>query len=190
MTFTILENFPQDLLDELKSIWAEGNWQNEIEASPGAMWHHHLRSSHPIFEKFPEETRTLEYYSNPPHTENGPHLDRGRWSAMNIPIDMDHDNSYFMTGKTHLLKHYERKTWLDKDESAHGHKVKTHGPTGFFREQEGKFDYYNLEKPVLFSTKTPHGFVNNSDRPRILLSVTFDLTYEQMLNILPEEWFA
>ena len=89
-----------------------------------------------------------------------------------------------------MLKHYERKTWLDKDESAHGHKVKTHGPTGFFREQEGKFDYYNLEKPVLFSTKTPHGFANNSDRPRILLSVTFDLTYEQMLNILPEEWFA
>ena len=191
MTFTILENFPQDLLDELKAIWAESDWYKELEASPGAMWHHCLRSSHPIFERFPEETRTVEFYSNPPHTANGPHLDRGRWSAMNIPIDIDHDNSYFLTGKTHLLSVYDRKTWLDKDESAHGHKVKnTHGPTGFFKEEEGKFDYYNLEKPVLFSTKTPHGFANNSDRSRVLCSVTFDLTYEQMMNILPPEWFG
>lgn len=190
MTFTILENFPNDLLQELKDIWNQGEWYKELEASPGAMWHHCLRLDHPIFKKFPEETRTLEYYSNPPHTANGPHLDRGRWSALNIPIDVDHDNSYFLTGKTHLLKVYERKTWLDKDPKAHGHDVKAYGPVGFFKEQEGKFDYYNLEKPVLFSTKTPHGFANNSDTSRVILSVTFDLTYEQMLNILPSEWFG
>jgi hypothetical protein len=188
MTFTILENFPQDLLDELKAIWYEGDWKREIEASPGSMWHHHLRASHPIFERFPEETRTLEYYSNPPHCGNGPHLDRGRWSAMNIPIEMDHENSYFFAGKTHLLKGYTRKRHLDQYKD--GHKVNSTGPIGFFKEEEGKFDYYNLEKPVLFSTKTPHGFANNSDRPRVLLSATFNLTYEQMLNILPEEWFA
>ena len=189
-TWIALDNFPQDLLQELKDIWIEGNWTEEKEASKNAMYHHCLREDHPVFANFPKEARTLEYYSNPPNTSNGPHLDRGRWSAMNIPIDMDHDNSYFMTGKTHLLKHYERKTWLDKDPQ-HGHQVKsTQGPVGFFREDKDKFDYYNLEKPVLFSTKTPHGFANNSDRPRILLSVTFDLTFEQMLNILPAEWFA
>lgn len=188
MTFTILENFPDELLQKLKDIWYEGDWYKELEASPGAMWHHCLRASHPIFSEFPEETRTLEYYSNPPHAANGPHLDRGRWSAMNIPIEMDHENSYFMTGKTHLLKTYKRKGHLDYKD---GHKVdNTKGPTGFFYEEEGKFDYYNLEKPVLFSTKTPHGFANKSDKPRVLLSVTFDLTYEQMLNILPPEWFG
>jgi len=187
MTFTILENFPEDLLQKLKDIWNEGEWYKEIEASPGAMWHHCLRSSHPIFEEFPEETRTVEFYSNPPHTKNGPHLDRGRWSAMNIPIDIDHDNRYFMTGKTHLLKVYERKTLP----VGYTHKVTSQsGPIGFFFEEEEKFDYYNLEKPVLFSTKTPHGFYNNSDRSRVLCSVTFDLTYEQMMNILPPEWFG
>ena len=188
MTFTILENFPQDLLDELKAIWAEGDWYKELEASPGAMWHHCLKSSHPIFERFPEETKTVEFYSNPPHTANGPHLDRGRWSAMNIPIDMDHDNSYFMTGKTHLLKVYKKKEHLNYETS---HQLERElGPRGFFYEEEGKFDYYNLEKPVLFSTKTPHGFANNSDRSRVLCSVTFDAKYEQMINILPPEWFG
>ncbi len=152
MTWIKLENFPQDLLQELKDIWYEGEWVKELEASPGAMWHHCLRGDHPVFKNFPEETRTLEYFSNPPHCGNGPHLDRGRWSALNIPIEMDHDNSYFMTGKTHLLKVYDRKRHLDQYKD--GHVVKsTNGPTGFFREEADKFDYYNLEKPVLFSTK-------------------------------------
>ena len=188
-TWMILENFPEDLLQELKDIWQEGEWYKELEASPGNMWHHCLREHHPVYANLPEEAKTLQYYSNPPHSGNGPHLDRGRWSAMNIPIDVDHDNSYFLTGKTHLLKGYERKRYLDQYKD--GHEVKsTNGPVGFFREEKDKFDYYNLEKPVLFSTKTPHGFANNSDRPRILLSITFNQTYEQMIHILPEEWFA
>lgn len=188
MTFTIIENFPDDLLQELKEIWNQGQWKEVKEANPGKMYHHCLDSKHPIFKEFPKEANTLEYYSNPPHTANGPHLDRGRWSAMNIPIEMDHENSYFLTGKTHLLKTYKIKEHLNYQK---GHTVDNlKGPTGFFYEEEGKFDYYNLEKPVLFSTKTPHGFANNSDKPRVLLSVTFQYTYEQMLNILPLDWFG
>ena len=87
-TWMKLDNFPEDLLEELKAIWLEGVWTKELEASKNAMFHHCLREDHPVFAKFPKETRTLEYYSNPPHTSNGPHLDRGRWSAMNIPIDI------------------------------------------------------------------------------------------------------
>ena len=47
--------------------------------------------------------------------------------------------------------------------------------------------HYNLDKPVLFNTKVPHGLINNSDTERIILSVTFSRTYNEMKDIL-KEW--
>jgi len=187
MTFYIMKGFPQELIDELKQIWEENDWIKEVEAAKGKMWHHRLRFDHPVFKKFPSAIGSIEFYSNPPFSSCGPHLDRGRWSALNIPIIVDTEQSCFFTGKSHILSIY-----TNKGEHGYGHDVENEkGPHGFFIEEKEKFDYYNLEYPVLFSTKTPHGFQNRADTQRVLCSVTFpNHTIEQMVHMFPYEWFA
>ena len=180
-TFTIVNNFPNDLLIKVKEVWQEGIWENTIEANPGIMWHHWLRTGHELFNFFPKESLTLEYYLNPPHVINGVHLDRGRFSALNIPVQVDIANSFFAIGKTDNLNYYTPR------QDDYTFETTEKGKKGFFEYEKDMMLHYNLDKPVLFNTKVPHGLINNSDTERIILSVTFSRTYNEMKDIL-KEW--
>lgn len=180
-TFTIINNFPDNLLEKVKAAWHEGVFTNITEVNPGIMRHYWLRVGHELFDYFPKETTTLEYYLNPPHVFNGLHLDRGRFSALNIPVQVDTDRSLFGIGKTDDLSYYTRK---DDD---YIFETTERGEKGHFEYEEDKMLHYNLEKPVLFNTKVPHGLMNKADTERILLSVTFSKTYNEMKEIL-KEW--
>jgi len=132
----------------------------------------------------------IEFYSNPPISRNGPHLDRGRWCALNIPIDVDFDNSHFFVGKTHVLKNYNEVVLEKSPYDTNTNHQHSDGPSGFFQEEEEKFHYYNLEKPALFSTKTPHGCENWSYRERVICSIAFGKRkFEEMHHQLPQSWF-
>jgi len=180
-TFTVLNNFPKDLLLKVKAVWHAGIWENIIKVNPGVMHHYWLHTEHELFNFFPKESLTLEYYLNPPHVFNAVHLDRGRFSALNIPVQVDTNNSFFGIGKTDDLSYYTRKEGVFTFETSEK------GEKGFFTYEKHKMLHYNLEKPVLFNTKVPHGLVNNADTERILLSVTFSKTYNEMKDIL-KDW--
>jgi len=192
MTFCVLEQFPEELHNRLIEIWKEGVWKDQIEAHPDTFYHFHLAKDHEIFKEFPF-ARTIEYYMNTPGSNSGPHLDRGRWCAINVPIDVNTEKSCFLIGKHFNLTKYRRKTHLDKpdnDANAYFHKVSEEGPTGFYYEDDGLFDYYNLEKPVIFCTKVPHGYHNDEcETERVLVSITFDKKWEEMLHIIPQDWY-
>ena len=180
-TFTVLNNFPKDLLLKVKAVWHAGIWENIIKVNPGVMHHYWLHTEHELFNFFPKESLTLEYYLNPPHVFGAVHLDRGRFSALNIPVQVDTNNSFFGIGKTDDLSYYTRKEGVFTFETSEK------GEKGFFTYEKHKMLHYNLEKPVLFNTKVPHGLVNNADTERILLSVTFSKTYNEMKDIL-KDW--
>ena len=185
MTFCILENFPEKLHKRLIDIWKEGNWKRVVEANPGVMTHYHLAIQHEIFKEFPF-ARSVEYYSNTPHSEASPHLDRGRWCAINVPIIVNTEKSCFMAGKYFHLTKYRRKTHLD---DSYAFTTPEDGPKGFYYEDEELFNYYNLEKPVIFCTKVPHGYHNDCDTERVLCSITFEKKWEEMLHLIPQEWY-
>ena len=180
-TFNVVNNFPNDLLEKVKAVWHEGVFTNITEVNPGIMHIYWLRVDHDLFDYFPKESTTLEYYLNPPHVINGLHLDRGRFSALNIPVQVDTNNSFFGIGKTDDLSYYTRKEGVFTFETSEK------GEKGHFEYEKDKMLHYNLEKPVLFNTKVPHGLVNNADTERILLSVTFSKTYNEMKDIL-KDW--
>jgi len=191
MTYIVLENFSNTLKQQLTDIWNNQTWDKVVEASPGTFFHYCLNPKHEMVKQFPFAD-SVEFYWNKPGSSTGPHLDRGRWAAINIPIDVDHDNSAFVIGKEFHLKNYRRKTHLDKpDATPWSHSVPSEsGPTGFFYEDEPMFNYYNLEKPVLFSTKVPHGYTNKkSARHRVLCSVTFKKSWSEMVHLIPQEWY-
>lgn len=185
MTFYVLENFPEKLHNKLKEIWNQGNWVNTLDADPGVMTHYHLSVKHEIFDELPY-AKSVEYYANTPRSTAAPHLDRGRWCAINVPIDVDTKNSCFMTGKYFHLNKYKRKTHLD---NSYAFKTVEDGPSGFYYEDKDLFDYYNLEKPVIFCTKVPHGFHNDCDTERVLCSITFDKKWEEVLHLIPQDWY-
>ena len=191
MTYIVLENFSDTIHQELTTIWNDQTWDRVVEAKPGHFLHYCLSPKHEMVKKFPYAD-TVQFYWNKPGSETGPHLDRGRWAAINIPIDVDHDNSAFVIGKEFHLKNYRRKTYLDKPgANPYTHKVPSEsGPTGFYYEDQHMFDHYNLEKPVLFCTKVPHGYTNiNSTQHRVLCSVTFKKTWNEIIHLIPQDWY-
>jgi len=185
MTYIVLENFSDTLQKELTDIWNEQVWDKVVEAIPDKFIHYCLSYQHEMVKQFPF-AQSVEYYWNAPGSKTGPHLDRGRQSAINIPIDIDHDNSSFIIGKEFHLKNYRRK-----EQGKLYHNVdSTIGPVGAFFYDDHMFDNYNLEKPVLFCTKVPHSFTNqNSNRHRVLCSVTFKKSWSEMIHLIPQEWY-
>lgn len=188
-TFYILKNFPQDIMQDIVDQWYQGEWKSVKETVLGKMWHYCLRDDHPLMELFPDKN-SIEYYYTSVGAFNTPHLDRGRWCALNFPIQVDFENSYFHCGKHFWLGKYTPKD-MSKHQSTYSHKSDLNGPTGFYEFEESKFEKYNLEQPVVFSTKVPHGGHNKHGKfDRVICSIGFQsTTYEELLNRLPPEWF-
>lgn len=187
-TYQILENFPKKLIEDLTQCWKDNDWEEVKDIYKSRFFHYLLDNSHPLYDSFPDCVK-IEFYEQIPGVLNSPHLDRGRWCAINVPIEVDFENSYFYVGKHFFLEKYQKD---DKDSAAiYRHKASTDGPTGFYYWSDTLMEKYNLEKPVIFSTKVPHGGVNtDSSTRRIIASISYvKYTYEQLLNRLPPEWF-
>lgn len=189
-TFQILHGFPQEIIEELRAIWENEEYDVTKEVVPSKFWHYQLTDkNHPVYRHF-EHFQMIEYYKVAPGFRNSPHLDRGRWAAINIPIEVDLENSYFYTGKHIWLGNYE---WDPEknDTNSYLHDASEHGPKGFYRLTEDQAIKYNLEKPVIFNTKVPHGGNNvNASTMRTIVSVgVTNKKYEEIINLLPREWF-
>jgi len=70
-----------------------------------------------------------------------------------------------------------------EDEVIHGEEA-----LRFLYEPE-KYDYYNVRTPVALNNKLPHGYYNFASEDRVLLNVSFQCSYEEMINLIPAEWF-
>lgn len=186
-TFYKIKNFPKDIKQELCEAWSENKWQEIKEVVPNRMWHYCLNYDHKLSTYFEAECY-IEYYVVSSGCSNRPHLDRGRLCAINVPIEVDYENSFFFCGKYMRLGLYKEDVLQT---TSYGHKTKYKGRNGFYVYQDKMFETYNLEDPVIFSTKVPHGGNNIAGKtPRVIASVGFpNDTYEQVLNNLPNEWF-
>jgi len=188
-TYHVLNNFPQDIMQEIMRVWKDQNWKEVKEVVPYRFWHYVLEKDHPLKRHF-EFMDAIEYYEVAPGFKNSPHLDRGRWCAINIPVEVDTENSFFHCGKYLWLGHYE----LDpskNDGNSYLHAAGEKGPKGFFLWDDDLIEKYNLEKPVLFNSKVPHGGDNiHATTNRVIASIGCTrYTYDQIINIIPPEWF-
>lgn len=103
------------------------------------------------------------------------HIDSTRSCAVNFPLVVDHDRSGIVISKsdeaTHLDKFVENTSgasypsWRDY---AHDGKMKGH-----FQHQPELTETYDVRKPIIFNTKLPHGGFNDSEAPRIILSIGY-----------------
>lgn len=180
-TFYILKNFPQYLIEELKK-----EFSNKINGTmTQVLKQYHLPVDHKIMEYFPKSWM-IEYFVIPKNFATPPHLDRKRLCAINIPIEVDCQNSFFFCGKHLWLGNYKKLDVQYPYDASNGV-----GPMGYYEYNAEDYLTYNMENPVIFSTKIPHGGNNRAGSfDRIICTIGYrDLTYEQLLNDIPTEWF-
>lgn len=101
-----------------------------------------------------------------------PHIDRGRKTALQIPIDIDIDNSYTFAAKYEDLKMLTPKNHqYDTPDD-----IVVNVP-GFYEWDNALYDKYNLSEPIIQNVSMPHGGANFANTDRIFMSGNY-LHYE------------
>lgn len=184
-----LKNFPIGLWEQIR-IWYETYYAN---ISPEQIWSdsHHATSIDNVrwkemgLEKLPITPVGVEIYYNIPSTRIRPHIDRGRRSALQIPIQADYENSYTFAAKTDDLsmikhisaKHIPRPTIPNI----------IHSPPSWFWEWDPeKYDTHPMDIPILENVSVPHGGYNNSRTMRILISISYLVDFESVKKTFSE----
>lgn len=109
------------------------------------------------------------------------HTDKKRRMLLNFPIQVDHDNSNVIIGKTPDVEDYKyQKNFISL----------THRGALKFPFEEDKYDLETLDKATIMNAWVPHGWTNYSDDWRIICSIGFqiNMTQEEVMNLIPEEW--
>lgn len=209
-THFLLPNFPQELIVLGKEIWADlkeidvagpkSHKSSNMEQLPNTN-KYFVRRASPTFIQykflgdlrqrfiFIPEAQSVEFYVGLPEKYVAdPHIDRGdRTSAINIPIDVIYDESFFMIGKFFDFNKYRERPLEDSPYQFQISNIEDKGRKFYY--DKDLFDHYNMETPVLFSTKTPHGGRSWSKTMRVIMSIGFCKPVDIVQRKLPKEWF-
>lgn len=102
------------------------------------------------------------------------HLDPPiRGAAINIPIEIEKDWQFFLTGSAEDLTEAPRTA---------SNAVK------FYYEPE-KCSFFNCRAPWIFNSQAPHSFANYAKTDRVVMSISFLEDYDTVLKLIPKEWF-
>jgi hypothetical protein len=184
-TFKILHNFPSEIIQVANEDW--GNFipidkQNYFKIDE----HMEIgipRPDSPIYlilKNYFSDFK-CKFLVNPPNCGLGPvHTDNSLSCGINVPIKVNLEKSCFFS-----IKPDQSATLREAkdDEVIHGS-----GALRFLYEPE-KYDYYNLRTPVTLNNKLCHGYYNFDNEERVLLNISFSCNYEEMINLIPEDWF-
>lgn len=140
------------------------------------------------FKKITNENCLVEFYLGSPKTYmSRPHVDRGRRVGLNIPIQVDLDNSATYFGKYNDLTMYDnsrvKREFSSTLTDSKGKLFEAINPEfkGIFVED--LYDIVRLENPVVFNAGKPHGGFNKSTNLRVIMSLSWtNTTFEEFIN--------
>ena len=186
-TLRILHNVPDKLVQDLQALWRSGNVDLSHKIY-GDQYQEYIQCKKPheaydlLWEWFNVDLQ-LTWMVNPPHSGLGPiHTDSNRPGCINFPIQVDLENSCFCVANHRLGEPTVRAP--HEGEQINGSALR-------FEYEPEIYHWYNIRKPIFFSTKAAHSAYNHSDKERVLLSVSFP-NMDDLNNIervIPKEWF-
>ena len=188
MNFKILENFSKEIIDAAKYHWElDRNFLRDESRFKFFRLDEYqdyvvIKGDHPLQKlvKFPIEHFSIIYLRSLPKAGLGPvHIDSNRGCALNIPISVDPNDSFCFTAKSGV-KCTERPFYHDEIGNPESKR--------YLYEPE-KYDYYNVRETCLLNTKVTHGFANFAETERVLLSISFKESYEDVVDMLSKDWF-
>ncbi len=209
-THFLLPNFPQEFILKGRELWKEiqaldvnGPGSHEVpkmiplngsphffvrRASRTFIMYKITGPQKRIFQVIDEDDSVEFYVGLAEKYVADPHLDRGRrLCAINLPIDVNYAESFFMIGKYFDHCKYREKPVAD---SPYQFQLdNSDDPGGKFYYDKEHFEQYSMETPVLFSAKTPHGGRSWAKTPRVVMSIGFAQPLSVIQRKLPKEWF-
>lgn len=187
--YQILKGIPKDSLDNIKNEWelSKGNLRDNSHFYYMSIDEYQdlaiVNDSHPLhdivksFIDIPYDH--IMFLISNANSGLGPiHIDAGRGCGINIPLEVDFVNSCFFIANQECT---ERP--FHDGEPVH------EGTKRFFYEPE-KYDYYNVREPIVINTKKAHGFFNHSNTTRVLFSISFNQSYEEIITHLKLRGYA
>ena len=112
------------------------------------------------------------------------HIDTERSCAINFPVDVNTETSAFRIGINPDLKSYKLrgstiKEWQQKYYDGKG--------KGTFNLTDEEYESYGLHEAVLFNAKIPHGGANFGNDVRVIGSIGFNASYNEVLEYV-KDW--
>lgn len=134
-----------------------------------------------LFSEITDEPCLIEFFVGEPYYYiSQPHTDRGRSCAVNIPIQVDLENSDAYFGKYTSLDDYQHTAISEpyQFETINSYNIEFKG-----RYDSKLYDSVNFDKSVVFNPIMPHGGYNQSDKIRVLLSLSwFNTSFEEFTS--------
>lgn len=178
----VLNNFPKEVMDEFKNYYElkykgkdpEIVWSKKHSAS--SMSENDLKYFNNLL---PVPTDIIDLYYVMPLGRMMPHIDRGRCTAFQVPIEIDLENSYTYSLANRDISALTPSTITFSREI----NKKINEPEHWFYEwDEAAFDQYNLEKPILQNAAMPHGGANFGSTCRIFFSGSYAAEFDDMVD--------
>jgi len=181
--FEILKDFPKEIIDAAKYYWELDkeclNDESRFKFFRLDEYQDYIviGKDHPLqkYVKFSIKQFSIVYLRSLPRAGLGPvHIDSNRGCALNIPISVDPNDSFCFTAK------YDVEC---TERPFHPNEIVNPESKRYLYEPE-KYDYYNVRESCLLNTKATHGFANFAETERVLLSVSFKSSFEDVLRNL------
>lgn len=181
INYQILKNIPQEALNTIKMEWelSKENLKNDPHFYYRSLDEYQdlgiIKDTHKLhdivksFISIPYDN-IMFLISNPKSGLGPVHIDAGRGCGINIPLEVDFVNSCFFIANQECT-----------EREFHEGEPVSKGTKRFLYEPE-KFDYYNVREPILINTKEAHGFFNHANTTRVLFSISFNKSYEEILR--------
>lgn len=182
-----LTNFPKDIIERLVSIYESGNIEkvnvpNGEDKKLGLVVYDSKLATSIVIDPFFSDIKDIRPYylvfNNKGRCRF--HIDISRYCTVNIPIH--NTNGPLAFSKYDNIKaHNDEILFSNTSGDAPGISLRYNKNSYFFN---------SMKVPVVLNTKMPHGFFNLVESPRVVFSIGFYNTkYEELLEIIPKEWF-
>lgn len=191
LNFKILHNTPQDFVDFCVNLWETTKDQAwEGEAGHTIYVDDHVEKmisfdNETLNDKF-EEIFGIKVWGSMwliSHANVGQlpvHIDSDRPCGLNIPISVDLNNSCFYIANQECTK---RDLYPEEYLNCNPEKAVR------FEYEPERYDWYNVEKPLLLNAHAAHGYFNHNDKMRVMLSISIEGTYKEVLAKLPHSLY-
>ena len=182
---TVLKNTPNRVLQAFRAVYnskfdgkdPQDRWSKSFSAS--ALEHEDVYALKQLL-PIPDIIGIEIYYAN---RMIDPHIDRGRKSAFQIPINVDAKNMFIYSVKnTSIPNLVAKKGEFGPRLISSSIDVVNDPDSWFYRWDDLSFERYYFEHPVLHNVALPHGGANFSKKIGAFFSVSYVMPYEEICS--------
>lgn len=126
-------------------------------------------------------------FSTEPNKQFYMHIDPHRLTGLNIPLQLEPGKGDLWVSRHPKEDHKIMYDLWDKYDGKHH----LYG-SAVYEELEDKslmMDSYDMSTPVLLNVRRVHTYEQNMDQTRVMFTLDLHLPYEEVLQLLPKEWF-